>query len=62
MAQVVGAIQHLLLCVFAPALGITLEAWLVMLFVQLFSGKRYPFRAAAYWRGHERAVASSRCL
>ena len=45
MAQFVEAIPHLLLRVFAPALGITLVAWLVVLFVQLFSGKRQSCRA-----------------
>ena len=47
MAQFVEVIPHLLLRVFAPALGITLVAWLVMLFVQLFSGKRHSCRAAS---------------
>ena len=47
MAQFAEAIPHLLLRVFAPALGITLVAWLVMLFVQLFSGKRHSCRAAS---------------
>ena len=47
MAQFVEAIPHLLLRVFAPALGITLVAWLVVLFIQLFSGKRHSCRAAS---------------
>ena len=47
MAQFVEAIPHLLLRVFVPALGITLVAWLIVLFVQLFSGKRHSCRAAS---------------
>ncbi len=47
MAQFVEAIPHFLLRIFAPALGITLVTWLIVLFVQLFSGKRHSCRAAS---------------
>ncbi|MBR0066069.1 MAG: hypothetical protein IJQ00_00630, partial [Kiritimatiellae bacterium] len=47
MAQFVEAIPHLLLRVFAPALGVCLAAWLVVLFVQLFSAKRYSCRVTS---------------
>ena len=52
MAQFVEAIPHLLLRVFAPMLGICLAAWLVMLFAQLFSGKRHSCRLGKpVWAG-----------
>lgn len=52
MAQFVEAIPHLLLRVFAPALGVCLAAWLVVLFVQLFSGKRHSCRLGKpVWAG-----------
>jgi len=44
MAQFVEAIPHFLLRIFAPALGVCLVAWLIVLFVQLFSGKRHSCR------------------
>ena len=52
MAQFVEAIPHLLLRIFAPALGVCLAAWLVMLFAQLFSGKRHSCRLGKpVWAG-----------
>ena len=60
MAHVVEAIPHLLLRVFAPALGITLVAWLVVLFVQLFLGKRQSCRFPPAENGSGESAASPR--
>ena len=52
MAQFVEAIPHFLLRIFAPALGVCLVAWLIVLFVQLFSGKRHSCRLGKpVWAG-----------
>ena len=60
MAQFAEAIPHLLLRVFAPALGITLVAWLTVLFVRLFSGKRQSCRFLPAENGSGESAASPR--
>ena len=54
MAQFVEAIPHLLLRIFTPALSVCLVAWLVVLFVQLFSGKRHSCRFPSVENGNDR--------
>ena len=52
MAQLAEAIPQFLLRIFAPALGVCLAAWLIMLFAQLFSGKRHSCRLGKpVWSG-----------
>ena len=52
MAQLAEAIPQFLLRIFAPALGVCLAAWLIMLFAQLFSGKRHSCRLGKpVWAG-----------
>jgi hypothetical protein len=54
MAQFVEAIPHLLLRVFAPALGITLVAWLIVLFIPFVRKQVRPVFSVS--EGHGRRV------
>ena len=62
MAQFAEAIPHLLLRVFAPALGITLVAWAIVLFVPFVRKQRKQVRPVFASNGRDKRVSPAQWI
>jgi len=60
MALLVKSIPTFLMHVFAPALGVCLAAWVIVLLVSVISGKRHSCRFTSALSGSGESAASPR--